>query len=818
LISKRMRIPVIAIFIAILIAVIFPEGTIFSQADTIQMSAFPAYSGNFKYGEWLPIWVTLENQGENLDGEVRVQVQSSEGLIAYATSVSLPSGSRKRFPLYILPNNFSRELDVQLISQKKVIKKQAINVHPQANIAYLIGLIAPERGALTLLNGITFSGQDRQKVLVDLNIDDIPVRSEALRSLDLIILNNTDTSKLLPEQSAALSEWVQQGGQLVIGGGSGAQKRIAGLSELLKIGTFERSFDIQAEELLPISHFANDIPLETQGAYIVAKVTPSDGVKIIAGDEKLPFVIQKTVGAGLFQFIALDLSIAPFDGWSGTSTFWETLVGTYVIYPTNMPYDVSPRQYRANSLFYSLSNIPSLDLPSIKWIIVILIIYIILVGPINYFVLRWQKKMHLAWITIPTLTALFTAGSCGVGYSMRGNDLVLNKIALVIASSGDNASVTSYMGLFSPRQQDYEVVVDGQGLLSPMSGYETSSWTGQTTSSGGEMVFLQDQPATVKGLTVNQWSMHSFMAEGNWHDFGHFTSDLSLVKENLVGIVRNDTQYTVSDAVVVLNNRFVRLGDMKPGEEKSVDIGLAELQSDRFGPPLSYRLFQENYTNDGTTSRLVELKTNIVSSVLENTSWTKSLSSNMSAFGTNTSNMNAFLIGWLDQAPPEVQVRGSTLSYQTTTMVYSDLQYHLPTKGYIAFPTGLIPGTATEIPMNTSTCGLPASVSMGRGEAKFEFQIPEELPVVDFENIKLSYWRDSTGQDQPPEVSLYQWEEEAWLSIQDTIQGTNIIANANQFIDQNGLIRIRIKSESDIYACHYLDLGIDGEIESGNGE
>jgi hypothetical protein len=123
----------------------------------------------------------------------------------------------------------------------------------------------------------------------------------------------------------------------------------------------------------------------------------------------------------------------------------------------------------------------------------------------------------MAWVTIPVLTALFTAGSFGIGYTLRGNDLVLNKIALVQVADG-NAAVTSYMGLFSPRQQSYEVTVQGEGLLSPMINYyEANPWDSSgMPPSGGEMVFTQGTPSTVKGLTVNQWAMQSFMSEGTW--------------------------------------------------------------------------------------------------------------------------------------------------------------------------------------------------------------------------------------------------------------------------------------------------------------
>ena len=35
------------------------------------MEAQPAYGGYFKYGEWLPIFVTLENNGTDVESEVR---------------------------------------------------------------------------------------------------------------------------------------------------------------------------------------------------------------------------------------------------------------------------------------------------------------------------------------------------------------------------------------------------------------------------------------------------------------------------------------------------------------------------------------------------------------------------------------------------------------------------------------------------------------------------------------------------------------------------------------------------------------------------
>jgi len=153
------------------------------NSDSPVIKAVAGYQGNFKYGEWLPVWIELENQGKDIEGEVRIQVSGSLGVTVFAAPVSLPSGSRKQFPLYILPNNFSRELQVDLVSKNKTIASQKFSVKPQANISFFVGLISPERGALTLLNGVTLPGQDRPKVITDLSLSDIPDRPEALRSL-----------------------------------------------------------------------------------------------------------------------------------------------------------------------------------------------------------------------------------------------------------------------------------------------------------------------------------------------------------------------------------------------------------------------------------------------------------------------------------------------------------------------------------------------------------------------------------------------------------------------------------------------------------
>jgi hypothetical protein len=402
---------------------------------------------------------------------------------------------------------------------------------------------------------------------------------------------------------------------------------------------------------------------------------------------------------------------------------------------------------------------------------------------------------------------------------MRGTDLVLNQIALIEAKPGGTATVSSFLGLFSPRQQSYEIKVFGEGLVSPMTGYDANSWNpGGVTTAGGEMVFVQGQPARIQGLTVNQFSMQSFMSEDTWRDFGAITGTLEMQGEAMVGTVRNETQVVIEDVVVAFQNRFVRLGDLQPGKEAIVDLALGNLPTDRFGPPLSYRIFQENNQN-GQLTRESELKTNILNSVFDSgVPWNKLVASSSFA-GSTQQSATLLVFGWIDQAPPEVEVSDNRITRTTTALVYSALDYSFAKDGRISLPVGMVPGTVISMPRDSGSCGPngTASVHMGPGDAEFEFQVPAVAMEAEVQTLKLNLWRDSGGEFGFPAVSVWDWQAENWTNIQAPIQGTNVIQNAMPYIGPFGQVRVKLSSDNNVYSCHYIDMGLEAEQVAGSG-
>ncbi|MGD8624911.1 MAG: hypothetical protein PVJ34_10260 [Anaerolineae bacterium] len=815
--GKRSIICLALLLLSLGLSAPLPAGADDGATSPIAMAADPAFDGLFKYGEWLPIWVRLENQGPDVEAEIRVRVTGGYGGTVYAAPAPLPTGSRKRIPLYVLPNPYSHELEVELLAGGDLLASQKVTIEPRTNNTYLIGFLVPGRGALSLLQGISLGTPVRPLALVDLSLEDLPDRLEGLNSFDCLVLNDVDTSALTPEQAATLDTWVHRGGRLVVGGGAGAQQAVAGLpSELLP---FVPGGLAQIDSLGGLADFARAEPIRLPGPFPVSTGQEVAG-RTLAGQAGVPLVREAEVGAGHVDFVALDLAAAPFDGWSGTTAFWQRLLAPGADYPSWLPSDISTRQMRAGPMSYALSNLPALDLPSLRGMGILLVVYVLLVGPVNYFFLRWRRRLHWAWVTIPVITLLFSGGTFGLGYALRGTDLIVNKIALVESLPGGGASVTSYLGLFSPAQRAYEIEVKGGGLLAPLNP-DYSPWGGPVPidpeGSGtlpGEVVFVQGEPGRVRGLAVNQWSMQTFTTETAWPDLGAITADLRLEGTRLQGTVRNGTDYTLSDAALILSTDFVHLDELAPGQEVAVTLDLTDLTNVRSRQePIFFRLFQEEFQGGalGGPPREAELKRSVLQGLLEG-SWGGTVTSVAQLKSQPGLGQGIIFLGWFDQAPPQLRVNGREPAQQSTALLVSSLPYSLGDGGQVSLPPGLLPGELIELPVEGGPCGpIAAAVYIGRGQAVVQFRLPDEVRDLQIESLQLSLGSDG-GWSQAPDVAFYRWQQDDWIALDQPVMGVNHLSDVAEFVGGDGLVRVRFSAEDQRpRGCIYADLGLEAQ-------
>jgi hypothetical protein len=440
-----------------------------------------------------------------------------------------------------------------------------------------------------------------------------------------------------------------------------------------------------------------------------------------------------------------------------------------------------------------------------------LIAYVVLVGPFNYLVLRRLKRLHLAWVTIPGLTLAFSVGAFTLSYLLRGGDLMLNKISILIMQPGQSLQVTSYLGLFSPAQQRYEIEVEGGGLIGPFSvQYDPWQFAGGLSSPDG--VFIQGDPARVRGLPIEQWSMQSFMTEGSWDQMGQVEAELTILGNRVSGWVRNGTQATIESASLVFLGTVQVLGDLEPGQQAELSFTLQAVEP--FGSALSWQLIQYDYSGDyyDASWREIERRQGILDAVFGNPGV---YGPGAGLAGNGIDEFGVFVVGWMDEAPPYVEVEGRPVLERTTAILIADIDFAVGSSGEIHLPTGTIPGTLLSSSQEANWCGMRSTNAyLPGGEVVFEYRLPDELIGLDLASLHFNLDTDGP-RAQNYRLEFLDWTVEEWQEIEMARFGLNIIGEAGRLISQDGIIQARLSVDDNSWGCWSLDVGIDGYRPNG---
>ena len=238
----------------------------------------------------------------------------------------------------------------------------------------------------------------------------------------------------------ALEQWVRMGGTLVLCAGSHAEEVLQPARRWR--GSFpaaSRRPCSAADQRLweTYAKSVNPIPPPKPGEKVelpTPRLADVQG-KVEAHEGDLPLVIRKPQGLGQVVFVATDLDRGPIRDWTDR----PMLVGAVLDLPANEPADAATepvQSYGYNDLAGQLRS--ALDLPRdvhlVPFFVVALlvIVYILLIGPGDYFLLRrLGRGMQWTWITFPTIVVLFAVGAYVAAYWLKGDQLRVSQVDLV---------------------------------------------------------------------------------------------------------------------------------------------------------------------------------------------------------------------------------------------------------------------------------------------------------------------------------------------------------------------------------------------------
>lgn len=825
-----------------------------TQAE-VALAVEAGYNGYFRAGEWMPVHVTATNQTDrSIDGSVRVRTQGLGGLadIAYQTPVYLTPGSVTPLYLYVSLEAGTTRIQVEVVDEHgDIAGSQAASVDAARRDDVLFAVITDSgRGVVDVAVGAPGTGQAHQ---VSWRFEMMPPLVDALAGLDVILVYNTDTSTgtLQPERIAALTNWVLAGGHLIVAQSNARQLTSTGLQDLLPV-TLTGEAQVRSLGALGSYLGVPPEPLEQPGA--LARSTPKPGARTLATVGTIPLIVRHSYGAGTVDFLAFDLDQEPVLSWGEIDRLWYALTASTGPQPSWA--SGFENWTAAGAATRTTSNNA---LPTFLQLCGFLALYIVLAGPLNYLLLKQIGRREWAWFTIPLLIVAFSALAYTVGFNLRGDTAIVNRLTVVRMWPGsEQAQVSSLIGVQSPRRATYDITVErgytlrslpeeGAGLSVPVSITEGTSY-----SAGA----IPIDAGTVASFTANGYEpLGPLEASVTWY----LDSSQTL---RVMGWVRNTLDSPLQDAVLLLQGDSHTLGTLAPGETRPFDIpvGVPDPAPLTLGNPLNqynlntgpgspsynnqWRCF--SYNGIALTIPQVMGDERFVCSPGNVSDRQQEIRRRYQLLGAlvNDADISGgrgatlYLFGWNDDALVDVTLADKRQQQDDTTLYVVELPVDTTSEPRALTPHGLTPSALAEsllglggwqtlqpveVPPGmttwtvietgdpaTLTGEVPANIRLQAGDqAAFQFMPLPELRLAQVGELEIRY--QGRG---PIQVELWNWYRQEWQAVQlATASAATHIPVPDAHIGPENAVNVRVRAlnESEVYReVDYIKIGYRG--------
>ncbi|MEZ4589723.1 MAG: hypothetical protein R3D55_01070 [Chloroflexota bacterium] len=777
------------------------------EENGITLDLTVGYDSYFKREHWIPVQVTAANNGPAVDGYVQIRVPQGGGLdeSLYRTPLSLPTQSNKRVVLYIkLPVGVGINLTLHQSDGTVVAEASSGNLsNLSTNSTLLYGVVSPDAAEFAFLERIP--GGRSEAAVAFLTLDDLPETAVAWNALDVLIFNDTDTSQLTTLQRTALEVWLKNGGQLIVTGGANWQKTAVSLTDLLPV-TVDGSRSVDD---LPGLRERIGIPFRDPGPYVVATSSLRSGELIFRQDE-LPLLARQSVGRGSVYFLALDPRLAPLLDWDGSEAIWAAIASRV---PSVSSWGLGPQNsYAATE---AVSSLPTLALPSILQLIGFLLVYTVVVGPLNYWVLKRRNQLEKAWLTIPALVVIFSAITYFTGFQLRGNDTIINQISVAYSQTdAEQADVYSLLGLYSPQRKTYDLVLPQNALARPYNQEFGVPFNSDETDIGA---ITYGNETTISDVRVDIGDISVFLAESAVPAVDVAGSATLTIEDNSLILaldLLNNSDITLETASILVGNRALSVGEIAPNERTtlSLPMGVTGSTTSVFTggfsstSPLSANaetiLGSFDYYND----RVLYPRWQLLQALESNN------------FGGTTTftvpQETAVLIAWSNESQINANLGNDNFDSQSTTLYLIEipLEQNLVSGRNITIPISLLNWE----PIGNNNVYNPTiqDLYLNGGWVEFSYTPWPELQGMDVTRLGFSLTQQYEDPTQlTPEVRIWDFEASTWQLIENASWGRNNVQNFAPYIGPNNEVRLRLQDNNSQFG---LGIGEIYPILTGN--
>ena len=586
-----------------------------AQSETISMAIDYGFSHYAKYGRNMSVSATLTNDGEDFEGWLQVVVPKAEDNVVYRKEVKITSASPETVVMTIPVLDDTGILQVKLVDKNHttvVEKNSKIKIGNYEKQTY-IGVLSDEKEKLDYLSTLA----TKAFYLNGSNLQDDYL---ALDLLDILVVNHYDTNQLNEKQIEAIKQWVLQGGTLVIGTGEYADDTLAKFGDVYsitysnKVENYNIKFGLNNEllqhlkqnildyenernlvlefvksrnemlkaygnELIEIENTMSDqwakdsieqLKIIDINKNIVDARLEGGTTKVMEHNRRLLQV--RTVGHGSVQLFSFDMGLEKEAKTVGVAMLASITDNMSMIKQAQLQEEYYGT-YLNYGIYNSMSYADTKTVPKVGGYIIILVIYIILVGPVTYLILKKLDKRSLTWIAVPILAIVFTLLIYILGSDTRINEPYAGYVEILTLQDDNTVKDQVYFGLTAPYNHKYTVGIDRDNVVTQLSD-STYNYYRYNMQQDDRIDYDNYMTAINAGfdqtiLEVNNnpaFKPVYYQSQSTRSLENLLTYDIHYIGDEINGTVTNGFDFDLSNAMLMSDGYMIHIGAIGQGE------------------------------------------------------------------------------------------------------------------------------------------------------------------------------------------------------------------------------------------------------------
>ncbi len=566
-----------------------------------KFDVYLGHDGIVQEAGWFPVVCELKNNGDSFSGVIEITGSSYGRGQTRRAAVELPTGTLKRITIPVFcPSRGYGSWDARVRDNRGKVRAEQLDLRPRRQLGWetpFLAALPRTASGLPVLRPTLVQQADVQPAVARWQTQILPDNPLVLEGLDTVYLNAARAAELSPGQSRALLTWLRGGGHLIVS--------VEEVGDVNAVAWLRSVFPCELQTMVSVNAhrelqdwltadqpgggivvptpaprpgnrppaaltnaFAN---LPADAAFESAALQLASGAvkdaRVVVQTEGRPLIVEGTRGRGRITALLFSPEREPARSWKNLPTFWSKL--------TEIPQSLyQSSDYRGrggwstDGLFGAMIDSRQVRKLPVPWLLALLVVYLLVIGPLDRWWLKRINRPMLTWITFPGYVVLFSVLIYFIGYKLRAGETEWNELHVVdVLQAGEQAELRgrTFASVYSPVNDTY--TVEGKQPFAALRGEYRGSRGGggddrsailQTGDNFKAELFV---PVWTSQLYVNDWwqpakppiTLRVDPGNGGWQV-----------------TVENRLDRALSNTRLVIAGRMFELGGLPPKQAKTV--------------------------------------------------------------------------------------------------------------------------------------------------------------------------------------------------------------------------------------------------------